>query len=335
MSRKIRDETEFIATYLAPLAGPGGLGLRDDAAVIAADGTHDLVVTTDPIVSGVHFFADDAPCDVAWKSLAVNVSDLIAKGADPVAYTLALGLPEAPTEAWISDFVVGLREAQSAFGCSLIGGDTDRTMGALSVSVTAFGRVPCGTMVKRTTARRGDHVYVSGTIGDAALGLLLRRDGLAFGISLPDDMRNFLLGRYLRPKPHPSLVPLVRSQASAALDISDGLVQDAGKLARAASSSLVLRFDEIPLSRSARKVLEIDPSWQRTILTGGDDYEVLFAVPPERSATLLAAASERNLRITHIGVLAAGEGVSVLGSDGQAMELLRGGYDHFAGPGGG
>lgn len=329
MNGKVQNESELIATYLAPLAGEGGLGLADDAALIAADGQHDLVVTTDPIVRGVHFFADDAAADIAWKALAVNVSDVVAKGAAPFAYTLALGLPEAPTHAWMRDFACGLEAAQAAFGCRLIGGDTDRTPGALSIGVTAFGRVPAGRMVKRNTAQAGDHVFVSGTIGDAALGLRLRQDKSAFAARLTEEDARHLLGRYLRPQSRLALAPLLGAYASAALDVSDGLLQDAGKLAHGASAALEVRFAAVPLSQAAAKVAALGADYERCIVTGGDDYEVLFAVPRARVDDFRAEAARLPFGVCEIGTLREGTGVAAVHGDGTAMTLDAAGYDHF------
>lgn len=225
MQDRISDETELIQTYLAPLAGAGAFCLNDDAALITFDPEHDLVVSTDLIRAGVHFFVDDNPRDIAWKALAVNVSDLIAKGATPTGYTMALALPEAPLKSWMEDFSDGLQEAQTAFGCQLLGGDCDRAAGPLSIAVTAFGKVPRGKFVQRTTARVGDYVFVTGSIGDAALGLKLRQNPDVYGTALPRDQREALLQRYLRPSPNLKAIEIVRRFATAALDVSDGLIQ--------------------------------------------------------------------------------------------------------------
>lgn len=326
---RISDETELIQTYFAPLAAPGAFGLKDDAALIAIEPDCDLVVSTDPIRAGVHFFADDNPRDVAWKALAVNVSDLIAKGATPTGYTMALALPEAPLKSWMEDFSDGLNEAQAAFGCGLLGGDCDRAAGPLSIAVTAFGKVPRGKFVQRTTARVGDYVLVTGTIGDAALGLKLRQDPQVFGVALPMDQRNVLLQRYLRPSPNLNAIEIIRRFATAALDVSDGLIQDAGRLARGASASLAISVAGVPLSPAAKLVVAHLPGALHTIVSGGDDFEVLFAVAPDDVAELESLAGAVGLAVTALGVLEPGRGVTLRDASGTPISLKTGGYDHF------
>ena len=191
---RVESESDLVQTYLAPLAAgmPGAFGLRDDAAVLPNEPGADLVFSSDPIIAGVHFFADDRPVDIAWKALAVNVSDVAAKGAKPIAYILNLALPEAPKRAWMAEFARGLAEGQAAFGCRLIGGDTDRTPGPLSIGITMIASLPSGRFRSRHAATPGDHVFVTGTIGDAALGLELRRDLSLFADALTDADRSFL-----------------------------------------------------------------------------------------------------------------------------------------------
>lgn len=333
MPDRILSETELIQTYLAPLAAgaPGAFGLKDDAALIETEAGFDLVVSTDPVIAGVHFFADDAPQDIAWKALAVNVSDLAAKGAEPFAYTMALAFPEAPRRDWMAAFSSGLREAQAAFGCALIGGDTDRTPGPLSIGVSAFGKVPRGLMVRRSGAKIGDHVFVTGTIGDSVLGLQLRKSPEAFGASLSKSDLEFLLGRYLRPQPRVALVPLLRTFASAGLDVSDGLMKDAARLAGGANAALNMQFEALPLSRAARSVLAIGPQFAQSLVTGGDDYEILCAVAPQNHQAFVDAARQLSIATAEIGVLTRGAGVTLKLSDGSVIEPSRGGYDHFQG----
>ena len=329
MQDRISDETELIQTYFAPLAAQGSFGLSDDAALISVEAGQDLVVSTDPIRAGVHFFADDDPRDIAWKALAVNVSDLIAKGATPVGYTMALGFPEAPLKSWMAAFSAGLREAQAAFGCTLLGGDCDRADGPLSIAITAFGQVPRGGFVQRTTARIGDHVFVTGTIGDAALGLKLRRDKAAFGAALPPEHANALIQRYLRPQPSLEAIGIVRRFARAALDVSDGLIQDAAKLARGAGGALIISAADVPLSAAARNIVRSVPNAMHAIVGGGDDFEVLFAVAADDVSALFTAAHACGLSVHKLGSLTTGTGVTLRDGSGQEIVLDGIGFDHF------
>ncbi|MEQ1669968.1 MAG: thiamine-phosphate kinase [Hyphomicrobium sp.] len=333
VSDRISNETELIAAYLAPLAAayPGAFGLKDDAALISLDPGFDLVVSTDPVIAGVHFFGDDDPRDIAWKALAVNASDLAAKGAQPVAYTMALALPDAPLKGWMAAFSAGLAEAQAAFGFHLIGGDTDRTPGPLSISVTAFGRVPKGRFVRRQGARVGDHVFVSGTLGDASLGLRLRRAGDAFGAGFSQAHALHLLGRYLRPQPRQELATVLHTYASAALDVSDGLLKDAARLAAGGNAGLRIAVADLPLSAAARAVIERQRAALASVVSGGDDYEILFAVPANSAAEVVRVCAGIGLRITWLGELAAGSGVSLIGADGGPHHVSGAGYDHFEG----
>src|SRR5499426_695283 len=228
-------EERLIARYFAPLAKhPGALGLSDDAAAITPPAGCDLVLKTDGIVGGVHFFPDDPPEMVAKKALRVNLSDLAAKGAKPLGFLLTLALPEEIGDAWLAPFARGLGADAQAFGCPLLGGDTDRTGGPITISITALGAVPQGKMVRRAGAKAGDRVVVTGTIGDAALGLLLRRDtSTAERWGLTREQRNNLEARYLVPQPRSAIAEILRVHASAAMDVSDGLAGDLCNVCRA------------------------------------------------------------------------------------------------------
>lgn len=331
MQDRISDETELIQEYLAPLAAAGALGLADDAALISVEPDCDLVVSTDPIRAGVHFFPDDDPRDIAWKALAVNVSDLIAKGAVPIGYTMALALPEAPFKSWMASFSAGLGAAQAAFGCQLLGGDCDRADGPLSIAITAFGSVPRGRFVQRTTARVGDHVFITGTIGDAALGLKLRQRPDVFGAALSPDDAQALIQRYLRPAPNLKAIDIVRRFATAALDVSDGLIQDADRLARGAKSALIIPASAVPLSAAALKVVADNPAALQGIVGGGDDFEVLFAVAPETAPSMLIAANDCGLPVRLLGLLEPGNGVTLSDDSGRPLMIKTAGYDHFRG----
>ena len=328
-------EDSLIARYFAPLAQdfPGAFGLLDDAAVIAPPDGSEFVVTTDALIAGVHFLPDDSPADIAYKSLAVNVSDLAAKAAQPLAYSLALALPRGWREEWLAGFAQGLREAQEAFGIALCGGDTTVSpAGPLMISVTAFGSVPRGGMVRRGGARAGDHLYVSGTIGDAALGLKLRRsDADAQVWPLDDAARRHLIGRYLRPEPRLRLREALLVHANAAMDISDGLVIDCARMCGASGVGGHIEARHVPLSPAAQMLITADSGALERVLTGGDDYEILAAIRPGEARAFEAAANTAGIRVTRIGELGMGGGeLSVIGPDGLPMGFTRRGYDHLA-----
>nr|WP_210302155.1 thiamine-phosphate kinase [Methylobacterium brachythecii] len=316
----------MIARYFAPLAGPGAEGLRDDAASLTPSPGHDLVVTVDAIVAGIHYFPDDLPASIARKALGVNLSDLAAKGARPCGFLLTLALPDDWTEAWLAGFSEGLREASEAFGCPLLGGDTTRAGGAMLLSVTVFGEVPSGTMVRRQGAQAGDRLCVSGTIGDAALGLVIQG---AAAPALDVDSRAVLIDRYRHPQPRLALASALRRHARAAMDVSDGLVGDLGKMLGGGVTARV-RVADVPLSPAARQALLLDPALLATALTGGDDYEVLCAVPPKNLDDFRAEAREAGVAVTEIGTIEAGEGPPVfVGPNDSAQAFARGSFSHF------
>jgi len=321
-----------VVRMLAPLTlgAAGALDLADDCALIAPGPGCELVLKTDPVAEGVHFLAGDAPEDVAWKALAVNVSDLAAKAARPVAYLLALSFPEAPAEAWLRRFVAGLGEAQASFGCHLLGGDTDRRPGPVTVCVTIMGEVERGRMVRRGTAQPGDVLFVSGTLGDAALGLRLAKDGaLAEAWGLAPAEAQHLRRRYARPQPRLALAGALRAHASAAMDISDGLAKDLGRMATASRCAMRIRLAALPLSAAAAKAVAADPAARELTVAAGDDYEVLAAVPPHRAAAYAADALAAGVAVAPVGEAAAGSGILIEGPDGAPLPLARTGWDHF------
>jgi thiamine-monophosphate kinase len=326
-------EHDLIARYFAPLARdfPGAYDLKDDAAVIEPPPGTDLVVTMDALVAGVHFFPHDAPADIAWKALAVNVSDLAAKGAAPLAYSLALALPRPLSPAFLAGFAAGLAEAQAAFGIALSGGDTTSARGdALTIAVTAFGIVPHGRILRRGNARPGDGLYVSGTIGDAGLGLLLRGRDADAAWPVGDEAKQWLVRRYLRPEPRIGLAPALLAHASAAMDISDGLVIDCRRLCATSGVAAMIEAEAVPLSTAVSTVIQAEPGLLRTALTCGDDYEILFAVPAGEEAAMQQAAAASGIAVTRIGVFSAGEPVlTVVDKTGTSLDLGPGGYDHF------
>jgi thiamine-monophosphate kinase len=322
-------EDDLIARFFAPIAGQGSLGLRDDAALIAIGANEELVVTADALAAGVHFFADDPPDSIARKALRVNLSDLAAKGATPAGFLLSLALPKDWREDWLRAFAEALGEEAQNFSCPLLGGDTIRSPGALLLSITAFGAVPHGKMVRRDGARAGDRIYVSGTIGDAAAGLMLRKQKET-SASLDRSARDFLLDRYLHPQPRLALAPILRAYATAAMDISDGLVGDLTKMLRVSGVSARIELPRIPLSDAARSALAADPSLHERLLTSGDDYEILCTVPPHESGSFEAAAKKATIDVTAIGVVEAGhDAPCFLDQDGRKKDFARGSFSHF------
>jgi thiamine-monophosphate kinase len=333
-SDKIDSEEAIIGAFFAPLAAgfPGAFDLKDDCAALAPEAGTDLIVTTDAVIAGVHFLPEEDAGAVAWKALAVNVSDLVAKGATPLAYVMTLALPGPPQRDWLAAFADGLGRAQEAFGCRLAGGDTDRTPGPLSVSITAFGSVPSGRMVRRSTARPGDLVYVSGSIGDSALGLALRRDpALADTWHLALDARQYLQERHLRPAPPIALAPVLLAWASAAMDVSDGLIKDFGRMCRASGVGGQIEAERVPLSEPARALAARQEAGIAELLTGGEDYEVLATVAQERAADFERAAAAARAPVTRIGAITeVAFGMHVIDAAGQDLAFATTGWDHFA-----
>jgi thiamine-monophosphate kinase len=325
-------EDRLIAKYFRPLAThPGALGLIDDAALATVPPGHELVLKTDGVIESVHFFPDDPPDTVARKALRINLSDLAAKGAKPLGFLLSVALRRDVAEPWLKKFTAGLRADARLFGCPLLGGDTDRTPGLVSVSVAAFGTLPRGTMVRRDGARPGDRIVVTGTIGDAALGVILRGDpAAARRWRLDAKMRDHLLGRYLVPQPRNVLAAALRDCARGGMDVSDGLAGDLAKLCRASGVGATVDVARVPLSRAARAALAADPMLIETILTGGDDFEILASVPAGKLAALHKAGRKAGVAITEIGHVTRGRGEArFVDARGRALNFVRPSYSHF------
>ncbi|MDQ0471553.1 thiamine-phosphate kinase [Labrys wisconsinensis] len=323
-------EDALIARYFAPLATlPGADGLRDDAALLTPPAGMSLVITADALVAGVHFLPDDPPETIAAKALRVNLSDLAAKGAQPYAFTLSLALPGDWTEAWLAGFAAGLGRDAEAYGFALIGGDTVKTPGPLTIAVSAFGLVPSARIPRRAGAAAGDGLYVSGTIGDGAFGLLARRRDAALA-GLPAGMREALITRYRLPQPRVALAPVVLAHASAAMDISDGFVGDLAKLLRASGASAEVDLAAVPLSPAARAAIAGQPRLFEIALTGGDDYEILCAVPAAGCAAFEAQARAAGVAVARIGTITAGAAPPLFrDADGAARTFAAGSFSHF------
>lgn len=318
MASDLPAEFALIARHFRPLAGPGSLDLQDDAAVLAPPAGRELVLTADAMVAGVHFLPDDPPDLVGRKLLRVNLSDLAAKGATPLGYLMTVSTPHDTPEAWFVAFVAGLADDQRAYKVTLLGGDTTSTPGPITLSLTAIGHVAPGQTVHRSGASAGDGIWVTGTIGDGALGLAVAHGRLV-------DASGHLLSRYRLPQPRVGMA--IAGVASAGMDVSDGLVQDLGHICRAGNVGAEIEAGLVPISKPARSA---GPEWLPTCLTGGDDYELLLAVPPSREAALQSAARVAGTVVTRIGHFMSGAPrVIVRGADGSPMTLATGGWSHF------
>jgi thiamine-monophosphate kinase len=329
-------EDRLVAKFFRPIAThPGAFDLSDDAAAITPPPGCDLVLKTDGVIGGVHFFPEDPPDTVARKALRINLSDLAAKGATPLGFLLAIGLPAGLPPDWLAAFAHGLRQDAEHYGCPLLGGDPDRSPGAITVYISALGTVPHGTMVRRKGAQPGDVVVVTGTIGDAALGLVLRQEARreppypGARWQLDAAMRAHLLDRYLLPRPRTAVATVLRSYASAAMDVSDGLAGDLAKLCRVSGVAAAVAVADVPLSPAARMAIATEPAAIETVLTGGDDFEILATVAPDRFEAFRREAGAVGVAITRIGTVEAGQGVRFCTDDGDVLAFRRSSYSHF------
>ena len=328
------DEFEIIARYFAPLAAaePGALGLGDDAALLQPPPGRQLVVTTDSLIAGVHFPTDEDASNIAARLIGVNLSDLAAMGAEPWAYTLSLALPEDGewNAGFLEAFAVALGQQQEIHDFHLVGGDTVATKGPLTLTLTAIGTVSDGQALRRSDAAAGDHVYVSGSIGDAALGLKVLTGELT---GLPKEHADHLLARYHRPQPRVRLGGRLFGIASAVIDISDGLVADLGHIARASGVEASITLDRVPFSAAALAAIALNPALVEAAITGGDDYELLFTSPASQADRIEDLSKNIDLALTRIGSIGRnggkGEPVRVIDEAGGKILIKNGGYHHF------
>ncbi len=311
-------EFALIARHFRPLAGPGALELSDDAAVLAPPPGRELVLSADAMVAGVHFLPDDPPDLVARKLLRTNLSDLAAMGAAPLGYLMTVSAPRATPDAWFAGFAAGLARDQAEFGIALLGGDTTSTSGPVSLSLTILGTVAPGEAIRRNGARPGHGLWVTGSIGDGALGLLAAQG------TLPDPT-GWLADRYRLPRPRLGVAR--HGIVAAALDVSDGLVQDVGHICRASGCGVTIEAAAVPRSDAARAAGD---GYLALCLTGGDDYELAMAVPDAAAAALQAVAAAAGVAVTRVGRFTEGvPQVTVLGPTGTALALTQAGWSHF------
>lgn len=316
------NEFEIIRNLFKPLSegASEALGLSDDAALYSPPEGYDTVFSKDLMAAGVHFPADARADMIAGRLLRVNLSDLAAMGAEPVGYLLGLGLTADEGEDWLASFADGLREAQQRFGLALWGGDTIRTNSGLCLSLTAIGRVPRGQALRRNGARAGDKIVLSGTLGNAALAL----PGL--GTTMPDT--DVLATTYWQPTPRLELGQALRGMASSAIDVSDGLLADLGHICAASGVGAQLEADKIPISDAARQHAN-EPGFLSTVLTGGDDYELVFTVHEDDLDQLKPLSTKCGVELSIIGDVVPGGGVNVFDESGEVVEFSGRGYRHF------
>ncbi len=319
-------EFDLIAKYFtrAPRAGgPVALGVGDDCALLAPAAGMQLAISTDMLVEGRHFFPGADPFALGHKCLAVNLSDLAAMGARPLAFTLALALPDADDD-WLTPFAAGMLALADRHRCELIGGDTTR--GPRNICITVFGEVPAGGVLRRDAARGGDDIWISGSIGDARLALAGYRQELTLA---PDTLAAAAI-RMHSPEPRVALGIALRGIANAAIDISDGLIGDLAHIAQRSSVGATLDVDALPIGPElARQPLELR---RRFALAGGDDYELCFTAPPERQDAVLAAAAAAGVTVTRAGRIEAAPGIRLQDAAGRPLDLAVASFDHFATP---
>ncbi len=314
-------EFAVIAEIFAPLAkSKAALGLKDDVALLPPRAGYETVLTTDAVLEGVDFFANDPPSTIARKALRVNLSDLAAKGADPFGYLLTLALPKTVDMRWLKAFARGLAADQRAFGITLLGGDMSSTPGPLTISVTALGHVPRGKAVLRSGAKAGDRVFVTGTIGDSGGGLAALK---------AKTREPFLIGRYRVPQPRVAFGHALRGVAHASLDVSDGLLADLGHIAEVSKVHIAVEAARVPLSLALRKAWGDGEDAALRAATAGDDYEIAFTAPASKRSAVAKVAKAAKTRVTEIGFVMPGRGVALLGADGKPLAVKKAGWEHF------
>ena len=321
-------EFDLIERFFRPLsrAAPGAFALGNDGALLTPPAGASLVVTKDLMVAGVHYPEGEEPATVARRLLRVNLSDLAAMGATATAYALGLALPEDIADVWVEAFAAGLARDQEAFGVALIGGDTVATKGPAVLSLTAFGTVAGDACLTRAGAGEGDDIYVSGTVGDATLGLRAVRGGLS---DLTPEDHAALAERFRLPVPRLALGAALVGVATCAIDVSDGLVADLGHICAESGVAARIGADAVPLSSAARRAIDGGEAAIADLVTGGDDYELLFCAPPAERGAIEALGRRLELAVSRIGTIERGQGVTVVDADGRPLALGRTGYQHF------
>jgi thiamine-monophosphate kinase len=324
------DEFDRIKKYFKPLASleRGSLDLRDDAAVLPVGSDSELVISTDALVEGIHYVGDEDASLIAQKSLRTNLSDMAAMGATPWAYTLSLILDpikKCSADQWLDSFVAGLQVDQNEYGVRLIGGDSVVGAGPTVISITIIGKLNNKAPLIRSGALQNDDIYVSGTIGDSAVGLQIVTGSLDF-LDLSDQA--YLKNRYYLPQPRVTLGMALVGLASAAMDVSDGLIQDMGHLCSASGLGAIINWPNVPLSRPVMTLLENKSISISTIINGGDDYELLFTAPSILRMDIEELSKKIEVPVTRIGYMAEGADVLLMNKENQLISLTGTGFKH-------
>ena len=320
----LTSEFDLISRHFTRPAANAVLGVGDDCALVDVTNGMDLTVSTDTMVSGTHFFPDVNPEHLGHKALAVNLSDIAAMGAMPYWAMLALTVPNVD-HAWLAAFAKGFFDLAAEYNVSLIGGDTTR--GPLTLTVTIMGEVPAGAALRRSGAKAGNDVWVSGNVGDAALAVAHRHGKLV----LTESDYHEAVMRLYEPTPRVALGQALRGQATAAIDISDGLLADLGHICRLSGVGATVDMASIPVSAIGAKHFDTDAG-RTAIVAGGDDYELCFTAPANSRESIAELTDVLGVPLTRIGQIKRGKGVSLLGTDGKAVKVDGRGYDHFSAP---
>ncbi len=321
MIQPLSSEFDLIARHFTRPAANAVLGVGDDAALIDVSNGMDLAVSTDTMVSGTHFFPDVDPETLGHKALAVNLSDMAAMGAMPWWATLALTLPKVDHD-WLAAFAKGFFDLADEFGVSLIGGDTTR--GPLSMTVTIMGEVPAGAALRRNGASPGNDIWVSGTLGDAALAVAHRHGRLRLDEA---DYAEAVMRLY-EPSPRVNLGQALRGMATSAIDISDGLLADITHICRLSGVGAKVQFEDLPISAIVAKH-ERTPQGLQAIVAGGDDYELCFTAPPNARESMADLSDMLGVALTRIGTIEDGTGIELLDANGRQIAIDGRGFDHF------
>jgi thiamine-monophosphate kinase len=327
VTRKL-GEFEIIKTYFSPLSRSekGAFNLTDDAAVIEIPDGKSMVVTTDTLVEGVHFLSEDLPENIAKKLLRVSLSDLAAMGSVPAYYNLSIATKLGTTSEWFKAFSEGLLADQIQFGVTLIGGDTVATSGPLTLSLTAMGFVKKGKAISRSGAKLGDDIWVSGLIGDAALGLRAAKGKL---ISISEENKNYLISKYTQPNPQTLLGPKLSGHVNSAIDVSDGLIGDLDHICETSKLGANIQITDIPISRAASIIVTEKPHYLDLILSGGDDFELLFTADKSFRTVAKSLTKMLDVSLTKIGVMVSRRSIEIFDENGNKYFIQNNGYTHF------